>query len=117
LSQRAIAKEVFGDARFHGRVERILGARPVLAAGVDGEPLESASVLPEGLQAPELRKLFRFYDEIRKRTGAEPSLADLERLLRIHVRLEAVAQLERLNGIVRSSGLDPKAFLDGLAEA
>ena len=76
--------------------------------GLGGGAARSAVGAAGGLEAPELRKLFSFYDEIRKRTGAEPSLADLERLLRIHVRLESVAQVERLNAMVRDSGLDTK---------
>lgn len=113
VSQRAIAKEVFGSVRLHGRVERIVGARATQAPAVEGEPLELESVLPEELEAPELRRLFGFYDQVRMRTGAEPSMADLERLLRIHLRLQVLAQVERLDAITRGrEGLDD--LLEGL---
>lgn len=114
MSQRAIATEVFGNVRLRGRVERILGSRLERVAGSEVEPLDLQSVLPEDLEAPELRKLFGFYDELLRRTGAEPSLADIERLLRIHVRLEAVAQLERLNGMSGKSGVDAESLLAAL---
>lgn len=116
VSQRAIAEEVFGNAGLRGRVERIVGSQSPKGDGSDGEPLDLQSVLPEGLEAPELRRLIGFYDQIRERTGAEPSMADLERLLRIHVKLEAIAQLERLNALTRGSGIDSEAFLDALAK-
>jgi hypothetical protein len=113
VSQRAIAEEVFGNARLHGRVERIVGGPAKQPVASEGEPLELESVLPKELLAPELRRLFGFYDEVRKRTGAEPSMADLERLLRIHLRLQALAQVERLNAITRDrDGL--RGFLEGL---
>lgn len=117
MSQRAIAKEVFGNARLHGRVERIVGAQTKRTAVSEGEPLDVQSVLPEDLEAPELRKLFSFYDQIRQRTGAEPSLADIERLLRINLQLETLAQVERLNAMVSESGLDGGDFLDALGKA
>jgi hypothetical protein len=109
VSHRTIAKEVFGSAGLHGRVGRILGSRPRVTetapAAAERDPVDLQALLPEDVVAPELRRLLRFYGMILAQTGAVPSLADIERLLKIHMRLEALAQVERLNAIFREPGV------------
>ena len=65
VSQRAIAKEVFATAVCGGGWSGSSARALERAAVSEGEPLELQSLLAEDLEAPELRRLFRFYDEVR----------------------------------------------------
>jgi hypothetical protein len=98
VSVRRIAALVFGDARFRGRVERIL-RRP---AGV--EPLPGAIPLPEGVDPSQLSlvELFRLLLGRRlvylAESGKAPSASELRALLDLSRRLESLEQLERIRG-------------------
>jgi hypothetical protein len=92
---RDIAREVFGDARFRGRVERILHARrvPLLPPAQSVDPAEFESLNPTA----QLRLLV----ERRRRqwlvSGTVPSMSELKALLEIEQRLAAQEHLERLH--------------------
>src|SRR5439155_14912038 len=98
LAQREIAEQVFGDARYRGRVERILHqppARPVpeLAhrEGVDFEAL-----LAGGSDFAIIVELVARYERWLLESGTVAAPAEIEGLLRIKRQAAAVATVERL---------------------
>jgi hypothetical protein len=103
LSQRQIAEEVFGDARCRGRVERILRTpagreAPVAAAAEKVEfDFEQQEAVGEDLSG--VAELVTRYERALLESEAEPSLADLERLLRIKRELASAAQFGRLRAL------------------
>lgn len=109
-SQREIAEVVFGDARYRGRVERILRrpperARPAEASlAPEGTPAEVEGLPSSAADAVSIDELVARYEQELARTGAVPSLSEIERLLRIKRQLRALADLERLNALTRASG-------------
>jgi hypothetical protein len=98
VSVRQIAARVFGDARFRGRVERIL-RRPASEPAVVPLPLEPEL---EGIDPLELGTdaLIRLLFERRlawlAATGKAPSFGELRSMLEVQRRLEATEALERL---------------------
>lgn len=103
---RAIAARVFGDARYRGRVERILRG-PSSRPGVP--PLGPAVAVP-GLDpaeapAPDATATIRAaFDRKVARIAAgevDPSLGELRALLDLQRRLEAREAVERLNRLTR----------------
>ncbi len=90
---RAIAAQVFGDARYRGRVERILASREIVGgtrdvAGLEGlEPLEAIRILYE-------RRLAVLLEG-----EAAPSMTELQKLLEVQRQLDGFAALERLRGL------------------
>jgi hypothetical protein len=98
VSVRQIAARVFGDARFRGRVERIL-RRPASEPAVVSLPLEPEL---EGIDPLELGTdaLIRLLFERRlawlAATGKAPSFGELRSMLEVQRRLEATEALERL---------------------
>jgi hypothetical protein len=106
VSVRRIAAQVFGDARFRGRVERILH-RPA------GEPAAVAVALEpalEGVDVGELgtTELIRLLFERRlawlTANGKVPSFKELHSLLEVQRRLEAAEALEQLRPPARTRG-------------
>jgi len=105
-SQRQIAEEVFGDARYRARVERILAA-DARASSVSESPRKPA----EGPASDEefrprsdielFRELVARAERGLLRDGA-PSLAEIERLLKIKRQLNAVEAVDRLNAMARA---------------
>ena len=98
VSVRRIAAQVFGDARFRGRVERILH-RPSSQAVAATVPLEPAlaGIDPAALGTTELIRLL-----LERRlawlaaNGKVPSFRELRSLLEVQRRLEAAEALEQL---------------------
>ena len=98
LSVRRVAAEVFGDARFRGRVERIL--RPPAAAGPLAL-LSAAVPLLEGVDVAALGTTASIRLLLERRlaywlaSGAAPSVGELRNLLEVQRRLEAAESVER----------------------
>jgi len=98
-SKRKIAEIVFGDARFHGRVERI-GRRQVSSPRPD-DVGEDSTVPAEEHELPPIRELL---DRHRQRlAGATdlPSLKEIALLLKLEQQLETDEMLECLNALTR----------------
>jgi hypothetical protein len=105
-SQRQIAELVFGDARFRGRVERIL--RPPA-------PASDASALPRTVAVGEessndlrpesdlalFRELVARAERAMLESASPPLLSDIERLLRVKRQVDNLEALERANDIAR----------------
>ena len=103
-SQRQIAQEVFGDGRYRGRVERILGRLPVREVPPElprngGDDFEA--MLASGGEMAIVAALVARYERSLIDSDAVPSLADVERLLRIKLRLDGIATVERLKALTR----------------
>jgi hypothetical protein len=98
VSVRQIAVRVFGDARFRGRVERILhrpAGEPV-AVSLPLEPeLEGIDPLELGTNAL-IRLLFERRLAWLAATGKAPSFSELRSMLEVQRRLDAAEALERL---------------------
>jgi hypothetical protein len=106
VSQREIAEVVFGDARFRGRVERILRAS---ATASDGSPLARRNgedeankdeVHPDSDLAL-FRELISRAERSMLENAAPPLLSDIERLLRIKRQLDALEAVERAKARAR----------------
>ena len=100
-SVRTVARQVFGDVRYRGRVERILRAadpaNPFETAHVDdpagsGTPAETV---------PAVRTALSRYAARVERGELQPSLAELLKLLDLERRLRAFESLERMNASTR----------------
>jgi hypothetical protein len=102
-SVRAVAKEVFGDVRFRGRVERILRtavpAAPLEAAYLD----DVAGSRPPAETVPAVRAALSRYSARVERGELQPSLAELLKLLDLERRLRAFESLERMNASTRAA--------------
>jgi hypothetical protein len=98
VSVRQIAAQVFGDARFRGRVERILhrpAGEPV-AVSLPLEPeLEGIDPLELGTDAL-IRLLFERRLAWLAASGKAPSFGELRSMLEVQRRLDAAEALERL---------------------
>jgi hypothetical protein len=98
VSVRQIAAQVFGDARFRGRVERILhrpAAEPV-AVALPLEPmLEGIDPLELGTTAL-IRLLFERRLAWLAANGKAPSFRELHSLLEVQRRLAAAEAAEQL---------------------
>ncbi|MDX6413665.1 MAG: hypothetical protein QOH23_1075 [Gaiellaceae bacterium] len=100
-SVRAVAKQVFGDVRYRGRVERILHA------AVPSNRLEAAHVddlagsAPPAETVPAVRAALSRYSARVERGELQPSLAELLKLLDLERRLRAFESLERMNASTR----------------
>jgi hypothetical protein len=99
VSVRRMAAQVFGDARFRGRVERILhrpAAEPVAAASLPLEPaLDGIDPLELGTNAL-IRLLFERRLTWLAASGKAPSFSELRSLLEVQRRLAAAEALEQL---------------------
>lgn len=103
VSVRGIAAEVFGDARYRGRVERILH-KPATSA--TAAPLVADPLL-EGIDVTELgtvrstRLLLERLLASWVSSGETPSATELKTLLELERRLQAFESVERLNRLHR----------------
>jgi len=107
-SQREIAKAVFGDARYRGRVERMLRAEEAASNGPqaarksdEDEPVDDP--VHPGSDLELFRELVLRAERAMLRSETAPSLADVERLLRIKRQLNAIEMVERANAIARGT--------------
>ena len=109
-SIRAVATEVFGDQRFRGRVERILAGRasPLPPAA----PAEGAEL--DGLAPTQaIRVLYERRLAMLLAGEVAPSMTELQKLLDVARRLDAIASLERLKNLSREGGDSGLAFAAG----
>jgi hypothetical protein len=92
-SVRGIAAEVFGDARFRGRVERILarGASPLPPAAPEGAGLDGLAPVEA------IKVLFERRLAVLLAGEVTPSMSELQKLLDVSRRLDAIAMVERMN--------------------
>jgi hypothetical protein len=108
VRQRAISKQVFGDERYRGRVERILRerdiARPLpsleeeLAASA---PLDEVGRELSALDVSGVRALVGRFERSLEESDEAPSLADIERLIRIRRQLNTMETIERHRAQIR----------------
>jgi hypothetical protein len=104
-SRREIAEIVFGDSRYHGRVDRILrepGAydepkpAPDDAVEADGGPRERDDPLAF------FRELLnRHRERLAQTDGPLPSLKEIELLMKLERQLATAESVERLNALTR----------------
>jgi hypothetical protein len=106
VSQRAIAEQVFGDARYRGRVERILRERAIgrgpgrRVPELSKEELDAFDVGDISLA----RELVARWERALAESEEVPDLAEIERLLRIKRQIAAAEMLQRANAIARGEG-------------
>jgi hypothetical protein len=104
VSGRRIAETVFGDARYRGRVERLL--RPRSSSPARERSGEHTSARDNGTAAeePELPSIRELLNRHRRRlanAGDLPSLKEIELLLKLEREIEAQEELEHLNALTR----------------
>ena len=106
-SQRAIADAVFGDARYRGRVERILrtdaaasnGASVPRNSGKEEAPKEKTFTPESDLEL--FRELVSRSERAMLESDHPPSLLDIDRLLKIKRQLEALETIESIQVLTR----------------
>jgi len=106
VSERKIAEIVFGDARYRGRVERLLRKRS--SASPRELPGEHAPASDKGTAAdeqelPSIRELLNRHRRRLANAGELPSLKEIDLLLKLEQQVEAQETLERLNALTRGS--------------
>jgi hypothetical protein len=112
FSQREIAERVFGDRRYHGRVERILKRHRL--GGSDSEQelgellsrLETLADELKGADIPELDELVDLFKRrsLQERLEREPDkvrVSELAALFQLELRLENRRALERARKLTR----------------
>lgn len=106
-SRRQIAEDVFGDAHYRGRVDRILRSAsrelPEVGLRADDAELELDGEIAAGMDVASLRELVDRYKQALATSDDPPTLSDIERLLRIEQRLATMAQFQRLKALTRDS--------------
>jgi hypothetical protein len=101
VSVRAVAKQVFGDVRYRGRVERIL-REPVPSNRLEAAHVDDlARSGPPAETVPAVRAALSRYAARVERGELQPSLAELLKLLDLERRLLAFDLLERMNASTR----------------
>lgn len=106
MPQRSIAEQVFGDARYRGRVERILRERVLaprpLELDIDGaSPEADGAAAYVALDVAGVRQLLMRFERALLESSEVPSLADLDRLLRLKRQLDAMETVARLRALTR----------------
>jgi hypothetical protein len=106
VSERKIAELVFGDARYRGRIERLLRPRSSPPAReLPGE--HDLGDKGSGANEPELPSIRELLSRHRRRlasSGDLPSLKEIELLLKLERQVEAQEELEHLNALTREIG-------------
>jgi hypothetical protein len=97
---RRIASQVFGDAGFRGRVERILRAPAATACAPAFDLPVAAAVTAETV--PTVRLALSRYLVRVERGEIQPTLGDLVRLLDLERRLQAFELVEQMNALTRA---------------
>ena len=97
-SQREIADAVFGDARYRGRVERILRSE---AAASNGPPLprndaseDTSGRVRPGSDLELFRELVARAESFLLDSDEAPSLSEIERLMRVKRQIDALETIE-----------------------
>jgi hypothetical protein len=105
VSERRIAELVFGDARYRGRIERIL--RPRSSSPACELPGEQAPAGDKGtadeLELPPIRVLLNRHRRRLASSGDLPSLKEIELLLKLEREVEAREELEHLSALTREA--------------
>lgn len=101
-SQREIAQRVFGDSSYRGRVERLLKADAAASLASQVPRISEADEADDDGTPPlsdlELfRKLVGRAERALLRNTSAPSLADIQRLLRIKREVNTLEAIERMN--------------------
>ena len=99
MSKRGIAAEVFGDGRYHGRVERILRRPPPPRPQLDEESAEDATLAKDSRAL--FRELLNRHREQLATADELPSLKEIELLMKLERQLEVAETVERLNALTR----------------
>jgi len=107
MSERRIAEIVFGDARYRGRVERLL--RPRSSSRARELPGEQVPTADDGTRAdepvfPSIRELLNHHRRRLANSGELPSLKEIELLLKLERQVEAQETLEHLTALTREVG-------------
>jgi hypothetical protein len=111
-SIRAIAAQVFGDARLRGRVERILkepatsASRPAREAHLTEDAAVSAETVPA------VRAALRQYLTWLQRGEVQPSVGEMVMLLDLERRLQTFESIQQLNALARAEQSDPRSRID-----
>ena len=105
-SQRAIAEAVFGDARYRGRVERILRADAAASNGASVPRNSGKEEAPKEAFTPEsdlelFRELVSRSERAMLESDHPPSLLDIDRLLKIKRQLEALETIDSMRALTR----------------
>jgi hypothetical protein len=106
VSERKIAEIVFGDARYRGRVERILRPRnSSLALELPGEhaSVDDKATGADEQKLPSIRELLNRHRRRLASAGDLPSLKEIELLLKLEREVEAQEELEHLNALTREA--------------
>jgi hypothetical protein len=98
-SKRTIAAAVFGDARYHGRVERIL--RREQEPRPAQRPAQDASAASPTL--PSFRELLNRHRERLAAADELPPLKEIELLMKLERQLKVEEMVERANALTRES--------------
>jgi len=97
VSVRAVAARVFGDARYRGRVERIVrGARGQLPCQKPGIVWPQRPDLTGLAPVEALRALFEWRLAVWAVSEEPPSMTQLAAMVRVQVALEGMERVERL---------------------
>lgn len=103
-TQRAIAEQVFGDARYRGRVERILREQAIPSRESGNAQRMAEAELLASFDASDVslaRQLVGRYERSLAESDEVPALADIERLLRIKRQLDAAEMVQRARELTR----------------
>ena len=98
-SKRKIAEIVFGDACFHGRVERI-GRRQVSSPRLD-DVSEDSTVQADEPELPPIRELLNRHRRRLAHADELPSLKEIALLMKLERMVETDEMLEQLNALTR----------------
>ncbi len=104
VSERKIAEIVFGDARYRGRVERLVhGSNSSSARPLPGEHApEDKGIRADEHELPSIRELLDRHRQRLAEAGELPSLKELQLLLKLEQQVETQEALERLNALTRA---------------
>jgi hypothetical protein len=106
VSERKIAEIVFSDARYRGRVERLLRPRisPPAHNSLEGTLLKADEATQSSEQElPSIRELLDCHRRRLASAGELPSLKEIELLLKLERQVETQETLERLNALTREA--------------
>jgi hypothetical protein len=106
LSERKIAEIVFGDARYRGRVERLVrpGSSPPAHDSLEGTLLKADEATQSSEpELPSIRELLNRHRRRLASAGELPSLKEIELLLKLERQVETKETLERLNTLTREA--------------
>ena len=103
-TQRKIAERVFGDARYRGRVERILRERVLSGRDLGTPPRAAGREIDLAFEAGDMTSIRTFvarYERGLLESEETPAIADIDRLLKIKQHLERHEAFERLRELTR----------------